>query len=71
MDDNRVCFAVAPNIQCIVNSVKSDFEAIFLQDDGIMNAVKIKNSISFDLGDDHGVVDHNGIGDLQFGMAGQ
>ena len=61
MNDNRVCFAFSTNIKGIVNPVKGDFEAVFLQDDGIMNAVKIKNSVSFDLGDGHRVADHNGI----------
>ena len=63
MNDDRVCFAFSVKIKRVVNSVKDDFEAVFLQDCGIMNAVKIKNSISFDLGDGRGVTDHNGIGD--------
>ena len=64
MNDNRVCFAFASNIKRIVNSVKGDFEAVFLEDDGIADAVYIYNGISFDLGDGHCVIDYNGIGDL-------
>ena len=63
MNDNRVCFAFTSNIQCIVNSVDRNFETVLMQDDGIMNTVKIKSSISFDLGNGHGVADHNGIWD--------
>ena len=63
MNYNCICFAFSTDIQCIVNSVDSNFEAVLMQDNGIMNAVKIKSSISFDLGNGHRVVDHNGIGD--------
>ena len=63
MDDNCVCIAFSTNIKGIVNSVKRNFEAVFLEDDGVMNAVKIKNSIRFDQGDGYGVADQHGIGD--------
>ena len=45
MNDNRVCFAFASNIKRIVNSVKGDFEAVFLEDDGVADAVYIYNGV--------------------------
>jgi len=68
LNDHRISFAFSLDIQGVVNPLEFDFKPVFLQSNGIVDAVDMDYGIGFVLRRSQRVFDHDGVRDLQFGM---